>query len=496
MSLAGRRGLLALVAVLLAQAVWILAVPPFRGSDEVDHVYRAAGVATGQLHLTEHAVDGRGLLVWVPSDIVQAAEAQCTSLSYTMPDNCRAAQVDGDRSRVATAAGAYDPAFYWIVGTVARPFHGAAADYAMRAATALLCGLLLAAGVMVMTWAGVGRWANLGVLTALTPEILYSGAIPAPDGPEVALGFLMWAALLAAIRQHGVAERERRFLKVAVCAAVPLTFLRLLGPLWVLLMVAAAVAVLGRQDLRAYVARNARVVWTGVVVIGLSAAWWAAWMLVSSHYTTPANATPETPEAHHWVLAFNLPAWLLQMVGAFPFRDQPAPLWVYPLVFFPIVMMVWASWRRSESARLRRVMFWLFVTTLVVPVALSIVFMPSLGNIWQGRYELPFVVGLLPLAGLLLDDARFAPVEGPKLVVIAGVCLVVAQVVCVVNVERMELLRPASANDSSWHDPGGVVLALMMLVACGVAALIPRAGPRALPPPPVVVEPTSAESTS
>jgi len=475
-SLAVRRGLLALVAVLLAEAVWILAVPPFRGSDEVDHAYRAAGAATGQLHLTQHAQDGRGLLVWVPTDIVDAAQAQCTSLTYMMRDNCHAVTTDGDRSLVATAAGTYDPAFYWLVGTAARPFHGASADYAMRVATALLCGLLLAVGVMIMTWAGVGRWANLGVLTALTPEILFSGAIPAPDGPEMALGFVLWASLLAAIRQGGAATRERRFLVVAVCAAVPLTFIRLLGPLWVLLIVAAAVAVLGRTEIRAYAARNARVIWAGVVVVGLGAAWWAAWMLISSRYTTPADAVPESPEAHHWILAFNLPAWMLQMVGAFPFRDEPAPLWVYPLAFFPILMMVWAAWKHAATPGLRRVMFWLFVITLAVPIVLSVLFMPSLGNIWQGRYELAFVVGLLPLCGLLLDDAGFAPVEGPRLVVVAGACLAIVQVVCVVNVERMEVLRPASAGDASWHDPGPLVLGVLMLLACGVAALIPRLG--------------------
>ena len=71
--LALRRGLLAFVVVLLAEAVWILAVPPFRGSDEVDHVYRATGVAAGQWHLTEGAQQGRGLLVWVPTDVVPSA---------------------------------------------------------------------------------------------------------------------------------------------------------------------------------------------------------------------------------------------------------------------------------------------------------------------------------------------------------------------------------------------------------------------------------------
>ena len=92
MSLAVRRALLVLVGVLIAQAVWIMAVPPFRGSDEVDHVFRAAGVARGQFHLSQGTPHGRGTLVRVPDDLVEAAQPQCLALSYPGRDNCQAAE--------------------------------------------------------------------------------------------------------------------------------------------------------------------------------------------------------------------------------------------------------------------------------------------------------------------------------------------------------------------------------------------------------------------
>ncbi|MDX6360561.1 MAG: hypothetical protein QOH37_3615, partial [Nocardioidaceae bacterium] len=41
--LAVRRGAWVLLAVIIAQAAWILAAPPFRGIDEFDHAFRAAG---------------------------------------------------------------------------------------------------------------------------------------------------------------------------------------------------------------------------------------------------------------------------------------------------------------------------------------------------------------------------------------------------------------------------------------------------------------------
>src|SRR4051794_17445795 len=115
------------LAVAILQALWIAVVPPFRASDEFDHAYRAAAVADGQWHATETARAGRGLLVRVPADIVDAAEEQCGSLSYTGYDNCHSAGDAGDgHVWVASGAATYNPVFYWIVGTAAQPLTGTA----------------------------------------------------------------------------------------------------------------------------------------------------------------------------------------------------------------------------------------------------------------------------------------------------------------------------------------------------------------------------------
>jgi hypothetical protein len=480
--LALRRGLLALVAILAAEAVWMIAVPPFRGSDEIDHVYRAAGVATGQVHLSQGAAHGRGLLVWVPTDIVDAAQRQCRSLKYDGRDNCFPVETSGDRSLVATSAGGYDPIFYAVVGTVARPFHGAAADYAMRAVTALLCALLLAAGVAVMTFAGTGRWVTLGLLTALTPEVMFGGAIPAPNGVEIGVAFVLWAALLAAVRQPS-ARLQRRLLAVAVVAAVPLMYTRMLGPLWVASILASVILLVGLRATRDLVLGNRAVVASGVVLVGIAGCWWAAWQHIASQVT---GVSPDK-DAERWILAFNLPVFTMQMVGAFPYRDLPAPLAIYPLVFLVVALLGVAAWKRGPSPRARRTVFWMVVFSLVVPVALSVLFMPSLGAVWQGRYELPYVIGILPLCGLLLDDVDFAPIEGHRLIALSSAFLVFAQVASVYHVQQIERLRPQSINDPAWWHPPGVVLGVLMLVACGIAGLL-----FGKPPPPVHERPGAA----
>jgi Predicted membrane protein (DUF2142) len=467
--LAARRGLLVLVAVLIAEAVWIMAVPPFRGSDEVDHVFRAAGVAHGEWHLSQGTPHGRGLLVSVPDDIVRAAQPQCSTLSYDGRDNCHPVRSADGRSVIATASGAYDPAFYFVVGTAARPFRGAAADYAMRIVTALLCGLLLAAAAVVLTYAGSGWWASLGLLAAMTPEVMFSGAIPAPNGPEMALALLLWCSLLAAVRT-GSPGRETALLSVAVAAAVPLTFVRQLGPFWVLAILASVVLLTGVRTARDLASRHRRVMAAGVVLVGLAAAWWAAWQEIAAQVTGESA----DQDAHRWALAFDLPVFTMQMVGAFPYRDQPAPLAVYPLVFLVVGLLVIAAWRRGQPPRARRAVLWIAVFSLVVPIALSLLLMPGSGAVWQGRYELPYVIGILPLCGLVLDDAGFAPREGPRLVLLSVAALVIAQVASAYHVQHMELGRRVSVSDTSWVHPPLWATAALMALAWGIGALVLR----------------------
>jgi hypothetical protein len=61
---------------------------------------------------------------------------------------------------------------------------------------------------------------------------------------------------------------------------------------------------------------------------------------------------------------------------------------------------------------------WISVNAGIVPVDLSLVFMASAAAIWQGPYEVPLVIGILPLWGLRLDACGAAtqlPRQAPGL---------------------------------------------------------------------------------
>lgn len=463
----------ALIAILIAQAAWILAVPPFRGNDEFDHAFRAAAVASGQWHLDQGTNDGRGLLAWVPRDLQRAASPQCASQKYTGPANCFPVARRGSEVQVATASGNYDPFFYWVIGTSGEPFRGDTSLYVMRMVTAMMTALLLALGMGLMTYAGAGRWATLGVLTAITPQVLYSGIVAAPNGPEMGFGFVLWSSLLALERRRG-RNSERVLLGIATTAATPLAFVRFLGPLWVVSILLSVIALRGLPSTWDLVKRRRRSVLVAVVGVGTATCWWAAWMVISRQIHVPPGKPFASPVVgFDWVAAFDVPLWMLQAIAAFPYRDMPAPAPVYPLELLVIGYLVWAGWRRAGDIRRSRLLIGIVALALAVPILLSIRFMSLIGSGWQGRYELPFMIGILPLCGLMLDEAGFAPRLGHRPILIgSAICLTVSQVLCVVHLEQMELTRAVSVNDTGWVHPAPWVVGLIMLVACGVATLL------------------------
>jgi hypothetical protein len=163
---------------------------------------------------------------------------------------------------------------------------------------------------------------------------------------------------------------------------------------------------------------------------------------------------------------------MLQMVGAFPYKDQPAPQWIYPLALFVIGLVALLACRDVADRLQARRMRWIVIAVPVLPLVVAAVFMPSVGAVWQGRYELPLVIGVLPACGLILDDRRFAPRGQLLLVLGCLVCLAVCQVASVVHVMRMELVRSVSTLHAGWTHPSDVAVGALSLASCAVFAVL------------------------
>ncbi len=312
--------------------------------------------------------------------------------------------VGDGRVEVASAAATYNPAFYWVVGTAAAPFEGDAALYAMRIAAALLCAVLLAAAGWVTTLWARTYWPLAALVAAVTPVMVFSISVAAPNGLEMCAALTVWMALLGL---HSARARELHatsLLVTATVGATVLTTLRSIGPLWLLLIVATMLVSLSPKQLLDLV-RPRRVLTAICTAVVLAAT------VASVGWTTSAGTNalePQTTEvANRWTAALGqLPLWILQGVAAFPRRLDAAPALVYVLVGLTVLVLVVVGFVAAHR-RLRVTMVITALLALAVPVALTVPTIRTAGPIWQGRYGLPYHLGLTLLAGLALDVRRF-----------------------------------------------------------------------------------------
>ena len=458
-----RLPILLLLGSLLVQTAWILALPPFRGTDEFDHAYRAAQVARGDWAPRSVAAEhGRGNLVAVPRSLVNAARPVCAGYDYTGPDNCRPVAKAGDGNvLVASAAATYNPLYYWVIGTVASPFEGTTSLYAMRIASALLCALLIAfAGWLSTLWSRT-PWPAVAMVVAMTPIVLFSVSVVAPNGLEMCAALSLWMALLGLTTQRGREQHAAKLIVAATASALLLATLRSLGPLWVALIVLAAAVLVGRETVKTVARGHSRLVTACVALVIFAASSSLAWTSTAgTQRLTPYDAGVSNP-----VMATleQVPLWFLQGIAAFPRRSDPAPMIVYALVGVVAVAFLYAG-ALVARRRVRLTMLACLVVAVGGPVTFSILTIGLSGPLWQGRYGLPFHMGLFLLAGLALDHRRDHAPRTARLAFLAGwTVLAVAQVLSVVHVLDRELVTSPLAGSTAWiHGPAWVAGVLLL----------------------------------
>ena len=439
MTLPTRIALTTFVGMLLVQAAWILAMPPYHAMDEFDHAYLAVGVAHGQWLPTEQTPDGRGLAVAVPPGMVDAASAQCESLAYTRPDNCRPVSERSDGSVVvATAAAGYNPLFYFVVGSVAEPFDGAAADYVMRSFSALLCALVVAAGAFCLGLMRPGPWLWLGFIASLTPMLIYTTAVPAPNSVEIVMALLTWCALLAIASGRLDHRIERRLVWVAAGAAAVSVVPRALGPLWLALIGVTLVVFVGWRRLAEIYRDHRAAVTGGVVLVVLSTVASVGWSFYAGLFGESLDVTGTASPSDLGEAMFPV-VWALQIIGSFPFRNNAAPAPIYLFVLLVVVPLLVAGVRRGQG-RERVAVVGAVALTLTLPIMLTLATAGSQGVIWQGRYQLAYVVGILLMCGVVLDRRPPGRLSLDALVV-GSLLLTAAHVWSVVFVADLEQSR-------------------------------------------------------
>ncbi len=445
---------------------WTLAVPPFRGSDEFDHVYRASAVARGSwLPDPSDATRGTGAWVDVPRDLVDAARPECQRLPYTDDDDCVGTGTGGT-VRVASGAGRYNPVFYAVVGTAALPFDGTTALYVMRGVTVLICWLLFLACVAVTRRWATTAWGYVGLALACPPVLVYSSSVVAPNGVEMMAALLLWSSLVACLA--GPAPPSRWLLGAVALSGVVLVTLRSLGPLWCLLILVSVLAicppVAGR--LRDLARRPAAWVAAGAVAIATVGS--VAWIAAMGSLRLDTGGRPEVPLGY-WdrvgKVVGDVPVTVLQSIAAFPFRDQSAHPVIYPCWLLLAGGLVVLALRRGEN-RLRAGLLATIAAAIVVPTLIQVATYNEFGSVWQGRYGLPYAIGIAVVAAHAIDRTRR---PGPTELLLVGtlILFVIAQATGPVTVLLDEIRESPLAHSAAWPRPPVWLMGLLAALASG-----------------------------
>jgi hypothetical protein len=480
----------ALIAVgtLIIQLAWILTVPPYRGSDEFDHVYRAASVAQGYWRPEQVASpEGRGLLIPVPREIVTDGTEMCSSYEYTGPANCRPVEtLDDGLVTVASAASLYHPAFYWLIGTPALPFTGVDALYAMRAVGALLCAFLvgLAAWASIVTSRTV--WPLASLVLALTPVTLYSMAMPAPNGIELAAAVCVWVSLVGILRADSSTAARNGLALVFGVGGIVLATVRTLGPLWLGLIVLTCLLAGNRRRAMSLLRGPT---WAQLLAGGATAlaVCGSAWWIISERQVASLERISAV-DMNPWVPALGeVPLWIFQSIAAFPLRDEPAPLLVYGLSLTTLVVLGAAALRHGRS-RDRWLLVGVSFAALAVPFVITLTTVEVAGTFWQGRYSLPYAFGVVLVAGVILDRQSLSR-RSTRVVLILGACTIsIVHGLGAAAVHVRELRVGVLAGNPAWITVPTWVIIVMIVsgVALWTLALVRNADGQPVPYPSTV----------
>lgn len=448
-----------LAGLVVVQLAWVLAVPPYRGIDEFDHVYRAASLVDGQLRpYDEKVADGRGDYVRVPRDTVLDARPVCNTYQYVGPDNCDPVQtLDDGMVKIASAAARYNPAYYSVVGLAARASTGSEFVYVARLATVACCAALWALALLAAQRTERPTATFFALAVCATPVLTYSGSIVAPNGVEMVAAVATWTALLALGRQQTAASERLLLLVLAVAGSV-LTTVRTLGPAWLLLIVLTICVLPGLRNRLGVVRRHP---WLSAVTatVLLGATLLSAWWVLSARTNSLAEASAYD-FTRPWLNALREAAlWILQTVAAFPSRDDAAPTVVYAAV-----LAAWAiaflTARGHAERRWRLTLLFMVLVWLVPPYLFTGLTFSQAGSLWQGRYSLPYAVGIA-LVLLSWQGATRARWRPGSTVALVAAAYVVATAVSVANVRRSELATSPLAGDDRWVSAPEPLLVLM-----------------------------------
>ncbi|MFH9351718.1 DUF2142 domain-containing protein [Kitasatospora sp. NPDC017646] len=492
-----RRLWLAAFALLFAlSASWSLASPTGASPDEYAHLIRAAAVARGQ-------VDGKEVMV---PHVVGYIKAEFAETGVELPpiyqdlktvnecyvfhpekaaDCAPALHEKPGTTLVTTAAGRYHPAYYFAVGWPSLVVHGENAFYLMRLMSALICSALVASAVVSAAEWRRRSFTLLGTITAATPMALFMFGVVNPSGPEIAAGILVWSAGLPLLMNPDPYLLNRRLARLGIGALV-LINIRPLGLIWFAGAVFFALLLSRKGALREVLRRRMTWLW-GVLALAAtgSALAWSSSHPDHSVIDTPSDLTPMYAARATFD---NGMMYMKQMIGYFGWLDALAPaatllVWCGVAIALAMVALCYARFRDALAVA------GAVVGMVVIPIVAQATQAPKLGMIWQGRYLMPFAVGLpIMCAAICHERLPWGGFAWRRLLVISGFSLALVNAAAFLWALRRNTVGsggPLLISPALWAPPGGwaLWLAVYTVAAFGLSLLVAVSDRRERPLP-------------
>ncbi|MFG1928020.1 DUF2142 domain-containing protein [Cryptosporangium sp. NPDC048952] len=471
----------AVVSFFLMGAGWAAALPVNGTYDESQHLVRAYGVASGQVYAKPtDAIRGGGAWFDVPRSLLPG-DIDCTFKDEDRPPaSCQTpAPDDESTTRVASAAGRYNPVYYAVVGLPLLISPDFAGIVAARMVSALGAALMLGAAVLI----AFRRRRPLllaGLVVVATPMAMNLDGAINPNGWEIAAGVLLWSTLLTLFRARPGELEERFTRQLVVLAGITaslLLVLRALGPVFLVLIVAACLLLSRRGSVMALVRRHD--VWWVLgagAFVGLYAIGWMLLSGLSDSEGAIGNDGANTPwsDALRQLAQTRMTFWVNQIVGQFGYGETTVPNWTsiaWYLLVGALVGPALAVVKRHHAL----VLLGILATSFLSLIALELFYLRNIGWSQHGRYVMPFGVGLVLAAVSLRRVDRALGTTGvarivPGVTVVTGV-LHLWTLLLVQSRYQFGQGRGLNPLRGSWTPPLGSFVPLL-LETVGVVALV------------------------
>lgn len=397
-------------AVLLSSlsGLWALASPIYSAPDEPAHTYRAASLARGQLigERVRDAPHGANRLVYVPGGLLVLFDYECFFHQPNQPASCASPPSTFLRQTVPTlsAAGAYPPLYYLLVGLPVAIEGTARAFYASRILTGLFSSVLLAAAFASAMSLRARSFLSLGTALAVTPMVLYVTATINPSSLEIAAAICLWVNGIIVLDRMPSPLNERLPLGLVGVSGAVLALSRPISALWLGIIVLSLMALSTRQRLVQLLGSAPGRFWLAVVVVAVLIS--GAWMLAFDPAAPNVDIVPDNQLKLTESLEASLgrtPYNLAQMIGNFGWLDAPIPSPMVWLWFALVGALLFVAVGSGQPA-IQWNLFAIFVITAFLPPIVEALEFNDRNVFWQGRYILPVAVGLPVLAGHAVDS--------------------------------------------------------------------------------------------